>query len=330
MLRHMVEVSVLIAAFKPSYLAEALRSALAQTQTALEVVVVDDSLGGEIKRIVNETSDHRVRYFRNPERLGPAASHSRAIDEATAPILGVLNDDDIWEPTLVERLFAALRAEPDAVLAFGDHWVMLDGRKDEAASDELSRQWKRDALAGGLHRPFQRLALVDKSVPLAVAALFRKAALGSARIPSSVGGTYDYFLSYLLCRDGHGAVYVPERLASWRIHTSNLTSVPSVERAEEGAFVASVIASDRRLAGLRVELRAQQSEAEWAVATRSLRAGSRARSLRAAFSSLRLGKRKAALLIPAAALPRAILTRPCGGGERGRCARQRSGRLRER
>jgi glycosyltransferase involved in cell wall biosynthesis len=135
MLRHMVEVSVLIAAFKPSYLAEALRSALAQTQTGLEVVVVDDSLGDEIKRIVNETSDHRVRYFRNPERLGPAASHSRAIDEATAPILGVLNDDDVWEPTLVERLFAALRAEPDAVLAFGDHWVMLDGRKDAPPSE---------------------------------------------------------------------------------------------------------------------------------------------------------------------------------------------------
>jgi glycosyltransferase involved in cell wall biosynthesis len=305
----MAEVSVLIAAYKPSYFAEALRSALAQTQPGLEVVVVDDSMGDEIKRIVNETGDHRVRYSRNPEQLGPAASHSRAIDEATAPILGLLNDDDVWEPTLAARLFAALQAEPDAVLAFGDHWVMLDGRKDDAASDELSRKWKRDALAGGLHRPFQRLAVIDKSVPLAVAALFRKAALGGARIPSSVGGTYDYFLSYLLCRDGQGAVYVPERLASWRVHPSNLTSDPSVERAEEGAFVTSVVASDRRLAGLRVELRAQQSEALWAVATRSLRAGSRARSLRAAVSSLRLGKRKAALLIPAAVVPRAILAR---------------------
>jgi glycosyltransferase involved in cell wall biosynthesis len=309
MLHQMAEVSVLIAAYRPSYFAEALRSALAQTHTGLEVVVVDDSLGDEIKGIVNETGDHRVRYFRNPERLGPAASHSRAIDDATAPILGVLNDDDIWEPTLVERLFAALQADPEAVLAFGDHWVMLEDRKDDAASDELSRKWKRNALAGGLHRPFQRLALIDQSVPLAVAALFRKATLGSARIPSSAGGMYDYFLSYLLCRDGQGAVYVPERLASWRIHTSNLTSVPSVQRAEEGAFVTSVIASDRRLAGLRVELRARQSEALWAVATRSLRAGSRARSLRAAVSSLRLGKRKAVLLIPAAAIPRAILTR---------------------
>jgi glycosyltransferase involved in cell wall biosynthesis len=266
-------------------------------------------LGDEIARIVNEIDDHRVRYFRNPERLGPAAAHGRAIDEATAPILGVLNDDDLWEPTLVERLFAALGAEPDAALAFGDHWVILEGRKDDAASDELTRKWRRDALACGLHRPFQRLALIDKSVPLAVAALFRKAALGGDRIPSSVGGSYDYYLSYLLCRDGQGAVYVPERLASWRLHASNLTSVPSLERAEEGAFVTSVIASDRRVAGLRMELRAQQSEALWAVATRSLRAGSRARSLRAAVSSFSLGKRKAVLLIAAAAVPRAILTK---------------------
>jgi hypothetical protein len=113
-----------------------------------------------------------------------------------------------------------------------------------------------------------------------VAALFRKAALGGDRIPISVGGTYDYFLSYLLCRDGQGAVYMPERLASWRLHTSNLTSVPSLERAEEAALVTSVIASDPPMTGLRTELRAQQSEVQWGVATRSLRAGSRARSLR--------------------------------------------------
>jgi glycosyltransferase involved in cell wall biosynthesis len=305
----MADVSVLIATYRPTYFPEALGSALAQTHADLEVVVVDDSPTDEIERIVSETHDQRVRYLRNPKRVGPASSYGRAIVEATAPILAVLNDDDVWEPILVERLFAALRADPEAVLAFSDHWVIVDGQRDEAASSALSQKWKRDSLAGGLHRPFQRLALLDKSVPLAVAALFRKAALDGAGIPELAGGTYDYFLSYLLCRDGQAAIYVPQRLASWRIHAGNLTAIPSVARAEEGAFVTGIIESDRRLAELRTELRRQHAEALWGVATRSLRAGSRTRAMQAAVSALKLGNAKAALLIPAAAIPRAVLAR---------------------
>jgi len=305
----MAEVSVLIAAYKPTYFSEALRSALGQTLVDLEVIVIDDSSGDEISRIVDEIGDRRVRYLRNAQQLGPAASHDRAIDEAAAPILGVLNDDDIWEPTLVERLLAALEEEPSAVMAFGDHWVLREGQKDAAASDDLSRKWKRDVLESGLHRPFHRIALVDKSVPLAIAALFRKSALSGSQIPTSVGGAYDYFLSYLLCRDGAGATYLPERLASWRVHSSNLTSVPSVARAEEALSVARLIASDRRLVGLLGELKALESEALWGVATRSLRTGRRMRALRAAISSFRLGNREAAFLVPAALVPRAILAK---------------------
>jgi glycosyltransferase involved in cell wall biosynthesis len=299
--------SVLVAAYKPTHLREALESALGQSESDIEVVVVDDSGRGSVHEIVDRLDDRRIRYIRNGVNLGPAGSYRRAIAESSAPVLGILNDDDLWEPVLVERLLEALDSASDVVLAFGDHWVSQRNRRDLALSIESSRKWGRDVLVPGVHQPFRRLALVDKSVPMAVAALFRRAAIGDTAIPSGVGGAYDYFLAYRLCRDGGGAVYVPERLATWRLHEGNLTGVGSAARAEEAVAVYALMSQDRALAGIREEMRTDYSEALWTLATRNLRGGRRRRAIRAAVGAVRQHRYRAALLIPAALIPRRFL-----------------------
>jgi hypothetical protein len=185
---------------------------------------------------------------------------------------------------------------------------MVNGKADDERSDYFSHLWRRDILAPGMHRPFQRLALLDKSIPLAVAALFRKDAVDASEIPSAVGGAYDFFLTYLLSRDGAaGAVYVPERLAAWRVHGRNLTNEASCARAEEAAAVMRIVSSDPGVDSLRQELKASYGEALWIVATRSLRSGNNGRAVRAATESARQGHVKAILILPATAIPRRLL-----------------------
>lgn len=303
-------VSVLIAAYKPTYLRPAIDSALNQTHRELEVVLVDDSPGQEVRALVRGFDDPRIRYLRNERGRGPALSYARAIAEAYGSIVGILNDDDVWDPILVERLLQGLKAWPDAVLAFADHWLMVNDETDDERSDHSSHLWKRDTLAAGMHRPFQRLALLDKSIPLAVATLFRKDAVDASEIPGAVGGAYDFFLSYLLSRDrAAGAVYVPERLAAWRVHGRNLTKDASAARAEETAAVMRIVTSDPGLATLRQELKASYGEALWTVATRSLRGGNKRRAVRAATESARQGQVKSILILPATAVPRHLLRR---------------------
>ncbi len=57
-------VSVVVAAYKPTYLQEALASVLAQSEQNLEVVVVDDSRGRRVEEIVRAAHDPRIRYLR--------------------------------------------------------------------------------------------------------------------------------------------------------------------------------------------------------------------------------------------------------------------------
>ena len=66
-------VSIIIPAYKPSYFAQALESALAQTWGALEVVVCDDSPGDVIKAIVADQQSITtipLHYSRNPGCAG--------------------------------------------------------------------------------------------------------------------------------------------------------------------------------------------------------------------------------------------------------------------
>lgn len=308
-------VSVLVAAYRPCHLPAALASALAQTHRDLEIVVVDDSDGGDVRQIVEQLDDPRIRYLPNERNLGPAASYSRAIHEASGAVIGILNDDDLWEPQLVEQLLPALFSASDVVIAFGDHWILRDGERDRGASEASTHFWRRDVLAPGVHRPFARLALVDKSIPTAVAALFRRDPLAGVEIPAEVGGAYDFFLAYVLARDGGAAVYVPERLASWRLHAGNLTGDVSSRRAQQGVAAMRIIVRDERLADIRPELRRAYAVALRLLAARYLRAGNRWGAARATLAALAEGDRIAAILLPAMLLPR-VLVRSAAGRPR--------------
>lgn len=304
----MTDVSVLVAAYKAEYLEAALRSAMGQTFHDIEIIVVDDSPGAEVARVVERCADERIRYFRNDTNSGPAVSYRRAIKEASGTFVGILNDDDVWEPELVARLLHALQEHPGATFAFADHWVLRGDKRDQAESDRCSRAWGRNELYPGLHQPCQRLALVDKSVPLPIACIFRRLAVCGEPIPAEAGGAYDYFLTYLLCREGGGGVYVPERLASWRTHGRNLTYDNSSERAGDSVAVLRRIIGDSRLYEIQSDLRRAYGQSMWHVSARNLMSGSRTSAVAAVRVALSYGYWKSLILIPFCILPRSVVT----------------------
>src|ERR1051326_7833012 len=173
-------VSVIIAAFRGgAHLQEAVRSALAQDWPNFEVIVSDDSDGDEIRDWVASLTDARLTYRRNPRTLGPAANHRAAIHAARGEYVGILNDDDRWQPDFLSRLAPPLQNNRDLVLAFCDHVIMnSEGKLLQAETEENRRRWGRDVLREGEHRPFHALA-VAQSIPLAMGAVFRRSAISS-------------------------------------------------------------------------------------------------------------------------------------------------------
>jgi hypothetical protein len=110
-------VSLLIPAYRPRFFGEALASARAQRHPNLEILVGDDSPGGEIAAIVKAADDPRIRYERHERALGFAGNFTRLFEISSGPFVKFLNDDDVLHPDCVPRLLAPMLARPDIALA---------------------------------------------------------------------------------------------------------------------------------------------------------------------------------------------------------------------
>ncbi|MFM2071330.1 MAG: hypothetical protein RLZZ623_1593, partial [Actinomycetota bacterium] len=103
----------------PTYLRLALQSVLEQSDPQWWCTVVDDSPEGQgVADLVDEMSDTRFSYERNPTNLGVAGNFNRCFEiaiERGAELCVILHADDLLEPNYVATMTEAHRRQPHAV-----------------------------------------------------------------------------------------------------------------------------------------------------------------------------------------------------------------------
>jgi glycosyltransferase involved in cell wall biosynthesis len=222
-------VTVIIPTYnRPDLLSQALATVLMQSFSDFEVLVWNDG-GEDVRDRVPELDDPRVRYHLTAGNQGQARAVADAIRTCGTEYLAQLDDDDEWRPGFLQVLVSGLDENPEAGLAFCDHWIIdADGAVNEAATDANSIQWGRAALRQGLHRPAYELVL-DGSVPSS-ATVLRKSAIDGGDFPPQLTYAQDLWLAYLATREGRGAVFEPERLGAKRRHAGQGGSAIAPER----------------------------------------------------------------------------------------------------
>jgi len=110
-----------------TYLAETLRSALAQTFADFELVVVDDGSGDSTWEIAESLRDPRLRLQRNPAREGLPGNWNRCLQLARGRYVLLLCQDDVLVADALAALHEALEGVPGAALAFGRREILYDG-----------------------------------------------------------------------------------------------------------------------------------------------------------------------------------------------------------
>jgi glycosyltransferase involved in cell wall biosynthesis len=235
----MPRVSVIVTVYKRTeFLAIALRAALSQTFRDYEIIVTDDSASEAIRGICDSFGSDRIRYRTNERNLGVALNVRAAVAEAKGTYISILNDDDAWEPTFLEKLVAPLEADPGRALAFSDHWI-VDGQGaiKQAETDNNSRIWGRTDLPEGEVADLAELVLVKNGVPLAMASVFRTDAIDWSDVVEEVSGAYDYWISCLLAASGKRAYYVAQRLTRYRVHDAMETARRAPDKTEHLIYI---------------------------------------------------------------------------------------------
>lgn len=129
-------VSVIIPAFnRELYLAQAIESALAQTYSPTEIIVVDDGSVDETAEVANSFSD-KVRYFYQPNS-GCGAARNTGVLKAGGSFIAFLDSDDLW---VEEKLFLQMEVlqsgtGPDMVFGHVEHFYSPD--MDQSARERF-------------------------------------------------------------------------------------------------------------------------------------------------------------------------------------------------
>jgi glycosyltransferase involved in cell wall biosynthesis len=111
------------------WVADAVRSVLAQTAGDLELIVIDDDSTDATPEILGGVRDARLRFERQA-RLGLTRSLNRALALARAPLVARLDADDVALPERFARQRAFLDAHPDVgLLGTGAREVDAAGRE---------------------------------------------------------------------------------------------------------------------------------------------------------------------------------------------------------
>ena len=292
----MPAVSVVVTAFRrDDYLHAALSSALNQSFEDFEIVVFDDAASDSTRQLVESLGDRRLSYRSNPHPLGPAGNHRAAFQQARGEFLAILNHDDRWEPDFLGTLVPPLQRDPNLVLVFCDHQVIdRTGNLMAAETERVTRQWRRDRIAEGVHQKFHHLA-IDQSIPLAMGAVFRKSALPPDVPPDEAGPAYDLWLALKLAATNRGALYCRRRLSAWRVHSESLTAGRGLDWATGAAECWRWAAADPTFHHHRTTIRGKLATALTGAAVCSLRAGDPSRARRFAREALQAGARGRAL-----------------------------------
>lgn len=109
-------VSVVIPSYNHAkYIAAAVESVLNQTERDLELIVVDDGSKDNSLEILSRFSDPRIRIFPQ-ENQGAHAAINHGLDQASGMYLAILNSDDLYFPTRLQKLTGILRQHPETGL----------------------------------------------------------------------------------------------------------------------------------------------------------------------------------------------------------------------
>ena len=130
-------VSVVIPTIGRPSLRRAVQSALDQTRPASEVIIVADT-----DETLDLPSDDRIIILKNAFRSGPGRCRQAGIDAARGSVIALLDDDDEWHKTKVERQLHAVSAEKN------DRWV-VSARMRVLGPGSRKRVWPRRLITPG-------------------------------------------------------------------------------------------------------------------------------------------------------------------------------------
>ena len=212
----------LVSIIMPSYntgrfIAESIRSVLAQTYTNWELIIVDDASTDNTDEVVekfielaevNATCHPReggdlpskIRYLKNDHNSGAAVSRNRALREAKGKWVAFLDSDDLWTPDKLEKQLSFM--------------VQNGYAFSYTCYGEMGEDGKPTGTLVGGPRRITKTGMFNYCWPGCLTVMYDREVVGDIQI-ADIRKNNDYAIWLKACRKAD-CYLLPETLASYR------------------------------------------------------------------------------------------------------------------
>jgi len=98
---------------------KAIDSALSQSYSNIEVLVVDNASDDEIETVVAGYQDSRLHFFRNTKNLGIFRNFNRCIELSHGDYIHILHSDDFIDSDFTKKCLEFFKTHPSVMMTFG-------------------------------------------------------------------------------------------------------------------------------------------------------------------------------------------------------------------
>ncbi|MNC13872.1 putative glycosyltransferase EpsJ [compost metagenome] len=210
-------VSIIIPVYNgENYLREAIDSAIAQTYSNIEIIVVNDGSNddGATEKIALSYQD-RIRYF-NKENGGVATALNLAIQKMEGTYFSWLSHDDMYYPNKIERQMQALYESGNMQWVVQSDYDLLQQNSQLVTTVSHNNTYSMDQLTNSVFSVLQ--GLVHGCTLLIHKSHFERVGV----FDESLISTQDYDLWFRILRNQR-SIYIKEPLIIARLHNEQGT-----------------------------------------------------------------------------------------------------------
>lgn len=235
----MPRVSVTIPTFNCArFLVRAISTALSQTYTDYEIIVVDDGSTDGTRDVVAQFGD-RVQYLYQPNG-GLSSARNLALSRASGEFIAYLDADDMWYPHKLERQVAFLDAHKECGLVHSDVTIISD--TDDVICYRANQETLREVPEGYCTLDLLRRCHIQVPTVLERRNCIERVGNFDERLKTA----QDYLHWIRIATEGWAIGYIAEPLAMYRRTASSLSSSPR-RVLEDFVIIFEALAAEKSL-----------------------------------------------------------------------------------
>jgi len=217
------------------YVGEAIASALAQSESNIEVIAVDDGSSDGTFDLLQAMAakDARLKVLSQPHAGRPSIGKNLGLQHAAGEYICFLDQDDVYHPRKIEASIACLDSRQDLHVLFHDvTYIDRDGKELPESHLESQRFSSRaekflcriDADIYRCSKRFHHFMALNYSAMSTTSVMFRRSipTAQPLRFPADLRVTDDAEFWFKLAR-GREVLFLDRRLSFYRFHESNMS-----------------------------------------------------------------------------------------------------------